>query len=429
MEIGTMLGDAFEYTKEALVDKWMRWLILIIGSIIFPITLGYTLRVYRGEPTPPDPQDWVAVFIDGIKLFIVELIWALPVIIVAVIVFGGSAALLMSGSDAATAAGVGGILLGILLVLVVGIIVSLFAAMGAVRFARTDSFGEAFNFSAILAHIGRIGWGPMSSPWSCWGHARGHQRGPLDHPDHRVAHLARARPGLLDLRGPVHHDALRQRPGTGLNPPLFSRPAAAFRHPEVLSRRGSAEATLMEIGTMLGDAYEYTKEALVGHWMRWLILLVGTIIFPIILGYTVLVYRGDRTPPDPQDWVAVFVDGIKLFVVQLIYALPVIVINLVMNMLVLLPVTATSGPGGTPSEPMSGALVGAAVLIFVVLAVVSILVSLISMMASVRFARTDSIGEAFNFSAILAHIGRIGWGSYIIALIVLYVALFTSSSR
>ncbi len=73
---------------------------------------------------------------------------------------------------------------------------------------------------------------------------------------------------------------------------------------------------------------------------------------------------------------------------------------------------------------MTGALVGAAVLIFVVLAVVSILVSLISMMASVRFARTDSIGEAFNFSAILAHIGRIGWGSYIIALIVLYVALF-----
>ncbi len=160
MEIGTMFGDAIEYTKEALVDKWMRWLILIIGSIIFPITLGYTLRVYRGEPTPPDPQDWVAVFIDGLKLFVVELIWALPVIIVAVIVFGGSAALLMSGSDAATAAGVGGIFLGILLVLVVGIIVSLFAAMSAVRFARTDSFGEAFNFSAILAHIRRIGWGP-----------------------------------------------------------------------------------------------------------------------------------------------------------------------------------------------------------------------------------------------------------------------------
>ena len=101
-----------------------------------------------------------------------------------------------------------------------------------------------------------------------------------------------------------------------------------------------------------------------------------------------------------------------------------LVINLILNALVLLPVTATSTPDGMASEPVTGALVGAAVLVFIVLAVVSILVSLISMMASVRFARTDSFGEAFNFSAILAHIGRIGWASYILALIVLYLALF-----
>ena len=159
MDIGTMLGDSFEYTKEALVDKWMRWLILLIGTIIFPIILGYTLRVYRGERTPPDPQDWIAVFIDGIKLFIVELIWAIPVIIVGLLFFGGAFAMMASGSDAAAAAGVGTMLIGIPILLVVTLVVALFAAMGAVRFARTDSFGEAFNISAILAHIGRIGWG------------------------------------------------------------------------------------------------------------------------------------------------------------------------------------------------------------------------------------------------------------------------------
>ena len=159
MDIGTMLGDSFEYTKDALVGKWMRWLILLIGTIIFPIILGYTLRVYRGERTPPDPQDWIAVFIDGLKLFIVELIWAIPVIIVGLLFFGGGIAMMASGSDAATAAGVGTMLIGIPILLVVTLLVALFAAMGAVRFARTDSFGEAFNFSAILAHIGRIGWG------------------------------------------------------------------------------------------------------------------------------------------------------------------------------------------------------------------------------------------------------------------------------
>ena len=155
MDIGTMLGDSFEYTKEALVDKWMRWLILLIGTIVFPIILGYTLRVYRGERTPPDPQDWV----DGIKLFIVELIWAIPVIIVGLLFFGGAFAMMASGSDAAAAAGVGTMLIGIPILLIVTLVVALFAAMGAVRFARTDSFGEAFNIRAILAHIGRIGWG------------------------------------------------------------------------------------------------------------------------------------------------------------------------------------------------------------------------------------------------------------------------------
>ena len=159
MDIGTLLGDSFEYTKEALVDKWMRWLILLIGTIIFPIILGYTLLVYRGERTPPDPQDWVAVFIDGIKLFIVELIWAIPVIIVGLLFFGGAFAMMASGSDAAAAAGVGTMLIGIPILLVVTLVVALFAAMGAVRFARTDSFGEAFNIRAILTHIGRIGWG------------------------------------------------------------------------------------------------------------------------------------------------------------------------------------------------------------------------------------------------------------------------------
>jgi hypothetical protein len=180
----------------------------------------------------------------------------------------------------------------------------------------------------------------------------------------------------------------------------------------------------MDIGTMLGDAYEFTKEAFIGKWMRWLILLIGTIIFPIILGYTLLVYRGEPSPPDPQDWVAVFIDGIKLFIVQLAYALPIIILSIVINLAIIVPVSIVSGPDGAMSSGPSGGAIGLVVVLFVVEIVLSIAISLVSMMASVRFARTDSFGEAFNFSAILAHIGRIGWGSYILALIVLYLALF-----
>ena len=45
------------------------------------------------------------------------------------------------------------------------------------------------------------------------------------------------------------------------------------------------------------------------------------------------------------------------------------------------------------------------------------------MTAGVRFARTDNIGEAFNFGDILTHIGKIGWMNYIIALLMILIAL------
>lgn len=50
---------------------------------------------------------------------------------------------------------------------------------------------------------------------------------------------------------------------------------------------------------------------------------------------------------------------------------------------------------------------------------VAILISFVSLFAVVRFAHTGRFGEAFNFGAIFAHIGRIGWGSWILAVIVL----------
>ncbi|QSZ68291.1 DUF4013 domain-containing protein [Methanofollis aquaemaris] len=160
MDYGSMLGDSFEYAKEAVWGKWLKWVFLFISMIIFPLFMGYLMEIYRGKTPAPEFEDWVKLLIDGIKLFIVELIYSIPLLIVAVVFFGGSIALMAGGgSDAAVAAAIGGMLLGILVMIVVGFLVGLIAAFGFIRFARTDSFGEAFNISAILAHIGAVGWG------------------------------------------------------------------------------------------------------------------------------------------------------------------------------------------------------------------------------------------------------------------------------
>jgi hypothetical protein len=158
-----MLGDSFEYTREGLVGKWVRWILLAVLSII-PIVNwivnGYLLEILRGARVAPDLDDYGRLFVDGLKLFVVALIYAIPLIIVYAILFGATFMMMGSGSDAMAAAGVGTLLIGMLIMFVLAIVIALFELIGVVRFARTDSLGEAFNFSAILAHIGRIGWGP-----------------------------------------------------------------------------------------------------------------------------------------------------------------------------------------------------------------------------------------------------------------------------
>jgi hypothetical protein len=162
MDYGAMLGDAFEYTREGFWGRWWRWVLLVVSYIIFPLLLGYGIRIYRGIEPAPEPEDWVRMFIDGLLLFIIGIIYAIPVILI-LLIFGGAAitAFIAGGEDPSAgliATGIASLTLGILLAVIVGILVSLIATIGVIRFARREAFTEAFNFSAILEHIGRIGW-------------------------------------------------------------------------------------------------------------------------------------------------------------------------------------------------------------------------------------------------------------------------------
>jgi hypothetical protein len=166
MDFGKTIGDSFEYAKDGLVGKWVNWLLLIISCIIFPLILGYTMRIFRGVPKAPELNEWGNMFIDGIKLFIVCLIYAIPLIIVALVVFGiaiftgiFSMTAVGQGNPAAIAGLIMTSLFGAIILAIVSIIIGLIVATAIVRFARLDSFGEAFNFTAISNHIGKIGIG------------------------------------------------------------------------------------------------------------------------------------------------------------------------------------------------------------------------------------------------------------------------------
>nr|WP_320160567.1 DUF4013 domain-containing protein [uncultured Methanoregula sp.] len=164
MDFGKLVGDSFGYAKEGLVGKWVTWILLIISCIIFPLIMGYIMRVYRGAASAPELNEWVSMFIDGIKLFVVGLIYAIPIIIIEFVVLGSAFVTAISANaygvtDPGAVMGlIGALLFGIIILAIVSIIIGLIVATAVVRFARTNSFGEAFNFGAIFAHIGKIGF-------------------------------------------------------------------------------------------------------------------------------------------------------------------------------------------------------------------------------------------------------------------------------
>jgi len=178
MSFGTMLDDSFSYAKDGVWGKWKHWLLLIVSLIIFPLILGYIVRIYRGEKPAPELKEWWAMFIDGLKLLVVNIIYALPVILLAIAAFlplisafiaSGALSLdfatmtdaqadqwLTTHPEILSAAGLMIVLL--LVTLIVAIIVTIFSFIGSIRFARTGRIGEGFNFQEILAQISRIGW-------------------------------------------------------------------------------------------------------------------------------------------------------------------------------------------------------------------------------------------------------------------------------
>jgi hypothetical protein len=168
MVIGKTIDGAYFYAKDGLFRKWQKWILLIISCIIFPLFSGYVMRIYRGADPAPELNEWGSMFIDGIKLLVVQFIFALPVIFLDFVLMGSASVAFISMLKSSASGGyidhnammglLMGIFLGSLIIVIVTVLIGLFTATAFVRFARTGSFSEAFNFTVFFSHIGKIGW-------------------------------------------------------------------------------------------------------------------------------------------------------------------------------------------------------------------------------------------------------------------------------
>lgn len=155
-----MLDDAFTYTREGVLGNMNRWLKLILAILCLGLPFnGYIMRVYRGTTPAPEVDQWETLFIDGLKLLAVGIVYAIPLMILWMLIYGTMFLAIFSGSmdeDAMTAFAPN--LLLMMLFYVGEIAIAVILPVAYIRFARSGIFADAFNFSAIFSTMGKIGW-------------------------------------------------------------------------------------------------------------------------------------------------------------------------------------------------------------------------------------------------------------------------------
>lgn len=179
----------------------------------------------------------------------------------------------------------------------------------------------------------------------------------------------------------------------------------------------------MDIGKNLGDAYQYAVK-LFSDAGRLLVLVVLSII-PIVnfitLGYLARVIRetpsrGD--PPKLEDYGDMWVEGLKIVVALIIYAIiPAVLIGLAAGPLIVAGLFGYFGWGAFPFFA-----VGAVMIILIIVGVIlAFFIAIIATMGITHMVKKKSFGKAFAFGEITGIIGRVGWGSFILWVIIIYV--------
>ncbi|HEX5692874.1 MAG TPA: DUF4013 domain-containing protein, partial [Roseiflexaceae bacterium] len=165
------IGKAFSYVFED--ERWISK--VLIGGLILIVPIlnfaafGYLVKIAQNvaQRNPRPLPEWSGQlgdhFMRGLNVFVIYLVYLLPVFILEGLFFcvtGGLASRVDAGSDASGAAfGLLGVcLFPLILLLALVLFVLIFAAIA--RYAATNTLSEAFKFGEIIAGVRR-----NLSPW------------------------------------------------------------------------------------------------------------------------------------------------------------------------------------------------------------------------------------------------------------------------
>ncbi|MEM4526040.1 MAG: DUF4013 domain-containing protein [Methanothermobacter sp.] len=152
MKVGEILGEALDYPGTNLRKVVTLGALTILSFLIIPLffVVGYLLRVLKatiaGFDELPDFDEWGEMFIDGLKVLIVTIVY---MIIPGILYLGGS---YIIGSN--PIAGIILMIIGIIIAVIFGLLWQIAIA----HMAFNDKLGAAFQIGKILNIISEITW-------------------------------------------------------------------------------------------------------------------------------------------------------------------------------------------------------------------------------------------------------------------------------
>lgn len=176
----------------------------------------------------------------------------------------------------------------------------------------------------------------------------------------------------------------------------------------------------MDIGEIISDAIKYPSQ----KWST-LVVLGIILIIPIVnfigAGYLFrsikATFAGIDELPDLDEVGELFIDGLKILVVGIVYGIPVIIIAAIIGAIFSLNPAATTGT-------FTNFDMFAFTLSYLIYLIVALIIGLIEYMAIANMALYEGdLGAAFKFSEILDRIASIGWGKYIIWYVIMAIIL------
>lgn len=173
-----MLEQSLGYLRNS--DDWVKTLLIggvlgLLSVLIVPtfIVYGYLMRVLRatmrGEERVPEFDDWGEMLVDGLKAFVITLVYSIVPLVLGVVFIGFGLLTAFTGgsADSGILAGLGtvGILFGILLTTVLSLVAAYIIPAALANYGETGRVGSGFAFGELRPVLS------SSKYLTAWGYA------------------------------------------------------------------------------------------------------------------------------------------------------------------------------------------------------------------------------------------------------------------